>query len=100
MFIDDAARLRHMLDAADKPAVNVAGRTKADLAPDENLGIVLAHWVQIMGEAARLISADLKDRHPEVEWSKIQGMRHRIVHDYDAIDLGIVSTIATICAPS
>jgi uncharacterized protein with HEPN domain len=73
MYIDDPTRLHHMLDAARKAVENVSGRDRRDLDQDENLGIVLTHWIQVLGEAARLVSSDLKARHPEVPWARIQG---------------------------
>lgn len=73
MFVDDSTRLRHMLDAAGKVTAKASGRTRDELSGDEDLAVVLVRWIQVMGEAARSISAELKSRHPEVEWAKIQG---------------------------
>ncbi len=49
--------------------------------------------LQIIGEAARALSSDLRDGHPEVPWSKILGMRNILVHDYFAIDKDIVWSV-------
>lgn len=95
MFVDDRTRIQHMLEAAVKSQDNVKGLSREDLDNDENWAIVLVHWIQVMGEAARRVSPGLKVAHPEVEWSKIQGMRHRIVHDYTEIDLNIIWTVVT-----
>jgi uncharacterized protein with HEPN domain len=43
-----------------------------------------------MGEAARGISLQFKADHPEVAWPQIVGMRHRIVHEYGAVNFRIV----------
>jgi uncharacterized protein with HEPN domain len=40
------------------------------------------HNLQILSEAGRAISADLKQQHPEVSWKQIAGMRNILVHDY------------------
>lgn len=40
------------------------------------------------------ISDAFKDRHPAVEWFKIQGLRHKIVHDYDTLDDETIHRIA------
>jgi uncharacterized protein with HEPN domain len=55
------------------------------------------HWqdavirqLEINGEATKRISTALKDRHPEVEWRRMTGMRDVLAHEYPDIDLGIV----------
>jgi uncharacterized protein with HEPN domain len=46
--------------------------------------------LQIIGEAVRGLPDDVRDRMPEVPWTKIMGMRHILVHDYFAVDTDIV----------
>jgi len=46
--------------------------------------------LEIIGEAANRLSESFKTQHPEIEWRKIIGLRHRIVHDYFNIDGEIV----------
>jgi uncharacterized protein with HEPN domain len=50
----------------------------------------IVHHLQIIGEAARALSSDLRDQHPEMPWSKIIGMRNILVHDYFGIDVDVV----------
>jgi uncharacterized protein with HEPN domain len=87
---DDAAHLGDMLEACRRSVEKISGRSRNDLDNDEDLAIVLSHWLRLIGESSRLLSQKLKDEHPEVPWIDIQGMRHRIVHDYRHIDLDIV----------
>lgn len=46
--------------------------------------------LEIIGEAARRLPDDFKIEHTEIEWVKIVGLRHRIVHEYFGVDLDIV----------
>ncbi|MFH1021969.1 MAG: HepT-like ribonuclease domain-containing protein [Planctomycetota bacterium] len=48
---------------------------------------------EIIGEAAGRLPPDFRDKHPAVEWAKITGLRHRIVHDYFGVDLDIIRRI-------
>ena len=43
--------------------------------------------LQTLAESTQRISANLKVAHPEVEWSKVAGLRNILVHDYLGINL-------------
>ena len=66
---------------------------------DEDLRIVVAHWVQIIGEAASRVSPETQGAHPKIPWRRIVGMRHRIVHDYMDIDEDILWVVVTRSLP-
>ena len=53
---------------------------------DENLRLALIHLIQIIGEAGRQVSQEFSDRHPEIPWADIIGMRNKVVHDYLGVD--------------
>lgn len=38
--------------------------------------------IQIIGEAARKVSIEYQQNHPEIPWQKIIGMRNKLVHEY------------------
>jgi len=48
------------------------------------------HHLQIIGEAARCLSADFRQRYPDKVWSMAAGMRHILVHHYFEIDPDLV----------
>jgi len=43
-----------------------------------------------MGELACRLTDEFINAHPEVPWAKVRGLRHKIVHDYEGVDLGII----------
>ena len=43
-----------------------------------------------IGEQVYRISGELKKAHPDIPWSKIAGLRHRLVHDYEGINWTII----------
>lgn len=90
MLKDDAVYVGHMLDTARKATDKLRGKAKEDFDADENLRLALAHLIQIIGEAARRISRELQTVHPEIPWTAIVGMRHKVVHDYLNVDDEIV----------
>jgi len=50
----------------------------------------VARNFEIIGEAANRLPDEFKEKHSEVEWYKVVGLRHRIVHEYFGIDLQII----------
>ncbi|MGF1672863.1 MAG: DUF86 domain-containing protein, partial [Rivularia sp. (in: cyanobacteria)] len=46
--------------------------------------------LQIIGEASRALSADIREQNPQVPWSQIIGMRNVLTHNYFEIDLDVV----------
>lgn len=57
---------------------------------DELIRAWMYRHLEIIGEASRELPSDLRDRHPEVEWQRIIGMRHRFVHHYYIINVEVV----------
>jgi uncharacterized protein with HEPN domain len=57
--------------------------------------LALVRALQVIGEAAWRVSPQFQTAHPSVPWKKIAGFRHRVVHDYFAVDYDIVWRIAT-----
>ena len=92
---DDAVYLGHMLEAARKAVGRVAHKSRQEYDADEDLQIVLAHLVQIIGEAAGRVSELTRSAHPNIAWRPIIGMRHRIVHDYMNINTGVLWGVTT-----
>ena len=90
----DEAWLRDLIEAAQKAIAFCEGRTREDLNSDEMLRLALTKLVEIVGEAAKLISEPTRQLYPNVPWRAASRMRDRLVHHYFAIDLDILwSTI-------
>ena len=53
----------------------------------------MLRYLQVIGEAVRSLSPDVKERHPEVQWRDIGRLRNKLVHHYFAIDLPTIREI-------
>jgi uncharacterized protein with HEPN domain len=90
---DDRLYFGHMLDAAGKAVARAKNVTRQEYDRNEDLRIVLVHLVQTIGEAARRVSPEGRESHPEIPRHEIVGMRHKIVHDYMEVDEGVVWSV-------
>jgi uncharacterized protein with HEPN domain len=77
-------------EAIDRVERYTAGMSFAAFASDEKTVDAVARSLEIIGEAANRLPDEFKDRHPEIEWYKVVGLRNRIVHEYFGIDLEII----------
>lgn len=75
-------------------------RGEAAFRSDELIQSWMTREIQIIGEAARSVSQDLRDRTPDIPWPKIIGMRHLLVHQYFDIDLDIVWQVIKVDLPN
>jgi len=97
---DDRVRISHIVDALNTTIRFVADRRREDLDKNEMLAFAPVHALQIVGEAASKISIEMREKHSQIPWATIVGMRHRLVHAYFDINLDLVWTTATEAAPA
>ena len=91
----DLVYVGHMLDMTRKAMEKTTELAREAFDRDENLRLALTHLVQVIGEAARHVSREFCDAHPEIPWTEIVGMRHKVVHDYLGVDEDIVWQVVT-----
>jgi len=87
---DDPLRMQHMIKFARKAIGFSARKSRADLDKDELLCLALVRLIEMIGEAAARITTESRDCHSEIPWAKIVGMRNRLVHGYDQVDLDLL----------
>ena len=90
MLKDDIIRLRHMLDAALEAESFIEDKDRRDLDSDRKLELALVKCVEIIGEAASSVSKEYREKHPQIPWPDIIGMRNRLIHAYFEINLDIL----------
>ena len=64
--------------------------SKDQFLGSETLKRAFVRSIEIIGEASKKVSAEWKQRYPNVQWRTLAGMRDRLIHDYFGVDYDIV----------
>lgn len=72
-------------------AQDFVGRTTTEaLEADRRTLYAVSRCLEIISEAARRLSADVRDRHPALPWRAIMDLGNAYRHEYDNVDAGLV----------
>lgn len=82
--------LRHILDAIRQIEEYTEDTDRAAFDARTMMQDAVVRQLEVIGEASRQLSDAFCERHDEVPWRAIIGMRTRIAHDYLNIDLDVV----------
>ena len=82
----DKGRLEDMVEYSNNVSMLINGYTLDTLVADKRTYYSVIKNVEIVGEAAYMLTKAFKEAHTETPWKIVQGMRHVLVHDYATID--------------
>jgi len=82
----DKGRLQDIIEYADNVTMLIKGFDLEMLVTDKRTYYSVVKNIEVVGEAAYMLTKAFKRTHTEVPWKVIQGMRHFLVHDYATID--------------
>ena len=89
----DKSRLEHILEAIDRLQTHAGSLTKAELEQDVLRYYGIVKNIEIIGEAARMLTEAFRQSHPEVNWRSIANMRNFLVHEYFQVDSDVVWSV-------
>lgn len=92
---DDRVTVTQILQYGGKAVELADGRAAADLREDETYFHASVRLITVVGEAVKRLSPQFRQRHPEVPWQSIAGMRDKMIHDYEHIDHSVVWGVLT-----
>jgi len=82
----DKGRLEDILEYSENVTRFINGHTFETFVADRAIYYSVMKNVEIVGEAAYMLSKAFKEAHLATPWKIVQGMRHVLVHDYATID--------------
>ena len=78
----DKGRLEDIVEYSENVTKFISGHTFETFVADKRTYYSVMKNVELVGEAAYMLSKAFKKIHPETPWKTVQGMRHVLVHDY------------------
>ncbi len=84
LFVSD------ILSAMDAIESFVKGMSPEQLTNDDKTASAVIRKFEVIGEAAKNIPSSLQEKHPDIPWQAMAGMRDRLVHAYFGIDNKLV----------
>ena len=87
---DPLVTLKQLLDFVVEARSLASGRIRSELGKEPAFTRATERLLTLMGEAAVRLPAEMRATESAVPWSKIIGMRNRVVHDYGHVDFEIV----------
>ena len=87
---DDLAFIEHILLCIDKIQEYTENLTAQEFHHNELIQDAVIWNIEIIGEAAKKISKDLKSQYRDIPWKEMSGMRDKLIHDYFGADVDVV----------
>ncbi len=82
--------IEDIVSAVDEIADFTKGMTWEEFRQDKKTINAVVRSLEVIGEASKRISQDIKTRYPDVPWKYMAGMRDKLIHEYFGIDLDII----------
>lgn len=87
MIKDDTVFLRHIRDAINKIQEYTRGMDYEDFRASSLVQDGVIRQLEIMGEAAKNLSQETREKHPYIPWKDMAGMRDKLIHQYFGVDI-------------
>ena len=95
----DRERLLHIKDAINRIKRYVDGVPVDNLRKDDMRYYAVVKNIEIIGEAANLLTVEFREAHPATPWKMIIGMRNYITHEYFQVKFSVVREVLTLDLP-
>jgi uncharacterized protein with HEPN domain len=87
---DDNIYLQHILDAIDLILQYIKGENFESFERNRMLQDAVIRELEIIGEASKNLSENIRGRYSDVPWKEMAGMRDKLIHAYFGVNLAAV----------
>jgi uncharacterized protein with HEPN domain len=95
----DPDLLTDIREAIDRIRLYIGDSSYTDFLGDTKTQDAVIRNIEILGEAAKNVSEEVRTTYPKIPWRSMAGMRDRLIHDYFGVNLDIVWQVSTIELP-
>ncbi len=83
----DRASLLDIAKAARLTLEFVAGMNQQEFEADQKTQSAVLYQIAILGEAVKRLSPEFRSQNPDIPWAAMAGMRDKLIHDYEGVDV-------------
>ena len=94
-MLRDDATLLDIRYASHLTLDSIKNLSETEFLADLKTQSAVLHQLMVIGEAVKRLSKDFRNKYPEIPWLLIAGMRDKLIHGYDVVDLDSVWKTAT-----
>ena len=87
---DDSIYIDHILNSINRIIDYISGKNREAFESDQLTQDAVVRQLEVIGEATKRVSNELRLKNPDIPWSDMAGMRDVLIHDYIDVDLGVV----------